>query len=186
VRLPGLRRVLEAIVAAAGMPRLVVPGGGPFADAVRAAQSATGIADLAAHRMAILAMQQYGLLLHSLEPRLSLVETADEVQALVAEGTAGVWLPWRMIGRDPTIQASWDVTSDSLALILATRLRAHRLVVVKAAAVPNGVGLARLAERGLIDKSFPGLTTAFDGTIEIVTAGGLDLTGRPGDPTGAR
>lgn len=183
--LPALHGVLDVILAAASGPRLVVPGGGPFADTVRAAQAATGITDLAAHRMAILAMQQYGLLLQSLAPGLALVETADEVRALVAEGTAGVWLPWRMIGRDLGIEASWEITSDSLALILATRLAARRLVLVKAAPVPPGIGLTGLAERRLIDRAFPGLATAFAGTIEIVTAGELDLTRAPRDPTGS-
>src|SRR5687767_967000 len=38
---------------------LVVPGGGPFADAVRALDRRVGLSDDAAHWMAILAMDQY-------------------------------------------------------------------------------------------------------------------------------
>jgi aspartokinase-like uncharacterized kinase len=174
---PELRRCLRAIVEAEPGPRLVVPGGGPFADAVRAAQGQLGFDGLAAHRMAILAMQQYGLLLHALEPRLALVEEEAEIAALVAARAAGVWLPWALIGRDATIAASWDVTSDSLALILATRLGAARLILAKAAPVPAAADLAGLAAGGLLDPAFPGLARAFAGRIEVVAAAGLDLTG---------
>lgn len=173
---PALRPCLARIAEAAGGARLVVPGGGPFADAVRAAQARLGFADLAAHRMAILAMQQYGLLLQALEPRLALVEHEAEIRALVAARGAAVWLPWAMLGGDASIPASWEVTSDSLALILATRLAAARLVLVKAAAVPAGAGLAALAARGLIDPAFPRLAGTFAGRVEVVSAAGLDLT----------
>src|SRR5688500_18950677 len=86
---PGLRAWLTAF---ATEPRcVVVPGGGPFADTVRRLQDEISFDDLAAHRMAILAMQQYALHLHALEPRLTLAET-DE--ALRSGGV--VWLPWRL------------------------------------------------------------------------------------------
>lgn len=162
-------------------PCLVVPGGGPFADAVRAAQARLGVDDLAAHRMAILAMQQYGLLLQALEPRLRLVERAAEIAALVHERAAGVWLPWAMAGRDGSIPASWDVTSDSLALILATRLGAARLLLVKAAAVPGAApSLAELARAGLVDAAFPGLRAAFPGEVRIVQAAQILAAGDGG------
>src|SRR4051812_7801139 len=57
---------LTACLAALGRLRgeiVVVPGGGVFADAVRAAQPRFGFSDRAAHRMAILAMEQYAVML---------------------------------------------------------------------------------------------------------------------------
>jgi aspartokinase-like uncharacterized kinase len=160
-----------ALLAERMTPCVVVPGGGPFADTVRATQARLDLDELAAHRMAILAMQQYGLLLQALEPRLRLVERACEVEALVHERAAGVWLPWAMVGRDATLPASWDVTSDSLALVLATRLGAARLLLVKAASVPDGAAsLAELARAGLIDAAFPRLRAAFSGEVRIVQA----------------
>ena len=50
-----------------------------------------------------------------------------------ARGESAVWLPWHLAGREPTIAASWDVTSDSLACWLATRLGASDLVLIKSA-----------------------------------------------------
>ena len=91
---PELRRWLASIAESQGAC-LVVPGGGPFADTVRATQQALGFDDLAAHRMAILAMQQYGLLLRSIEPRLRLVESAEDIAKLMRDHASGIWLPGR-------------------------------------------------------------------------------------------
>src|SRR5262245_14143830 len=42
---------------------VIVPGGGPFADQVRAAQGRWRFPDAIAHRMCVLAMEQFGLLI---------------------------------------------------------------------------------------------------------------------------
>ena len=87
---PALRQRLAELATLPGPARIVVPGGGPFADAVRVLQPALAVDDLAAHRMAILAMQQFGLALQGIEPRLALAETEAELRA----AKAAVWLPW--------------------------------------------------------------------------------------------
>ena len=162
---PTLRRWLRSLAEAPDPPWVVVPGGGPFADAVRGLQPAMGFGDLAAHRMAILAMQQFGLALQALEPRLALAETEAELHT----GPASVWLPWRLAGRDATVAASWDVTSDSLACWLATRLKAAALFLVKSGQVPKGEATAAaLAEAGLVDAAFPALARRFGGNIRVL------------------
>ncbi len=57
IRSPDLASWLEAIVDARA-PVVVVPGGGALADEVRACQASLGFGDGAAHRMALLAMDQ--------------------------------------------------------------------------------------------------------------------------------
>ena len=162
---PALRHWLERLASLPGPPRVVVPGGGPFADAVRALQPALGVGELAAHRMAILAMQQFGLALQALEPRLSLAETEPELRS----ATAAVWLPWRLAGRAPALAASWDVTSDSIACWLATRLDARELVLVKSAAIAQGRDTERqLAEPGLVDPAFAHYRRRFAGRVRIL------------------
>ena len=54
---PHIRDWLAAIVAEAG-GIVIVPGGGPFADAVRSAQPRMGFDDRAGDAMALLAMEQ--------------------------------------------------------------------------------------------------------------------------------
>ena len=159
---PALRGWLRALAGGPGPARIVVPGGGPFADTVRRLQPALRFDELAAHRMAILAMQQLGLALQSLEPTLALAETDAELRAT----RAAVWLPWRLAGRAADIPASWDVTSDSLACWLAIRLGAETLVLVKSAAVPKGEHAAPgLVTTGLLDAAFPAMARRFRGRI---------------------
>jgi aspartokinase-like uncharacterized kinase len=70
--LAGSERLREWLAALAGQPGLVlVPGGGPFADAVRAAQGALRFDDATAHHLAMLAMEQYGRALCALQPGLA-------------------------------------------------------------------------------------------------------------------
>jgi 5-(aminomethyl)-3-furanmethanol phosphate kinase len=165
-RSQGLDPWLEAVAGAEGEARLVVPGGGPFADAIRGLQEGLAFDDRTAHRMALLAMQQLGLFLHAREPRLALVETPADIEALRPEGGAGVWLPWAMFGRDPEVPASWDATSDSMALLLAIRTRAHGLLLVKSAPLPAGEAPAdSLAKDGILDLAFPRLLLGYGGPV---------------------
>jgi aspartokinase-like uncharacterized kinase len=162
---PSLRRWLAWLATAPGEPRIVVPGGGPFADAVRVLQPRLGFDDLAAHRMAILAMHQYGLAMQALEPRLDLAETDEELRS----AQAAVWLPWRIAGLDGAIAPSWHATSDSLACWLAIRLGASRLVLVKSATVPAGEhDAASLAAVGLLDGAFAGMAHRFRGSVTLI------------------
>lgn len=162
---PALRQRLAELATLPGPARIVVPGGGPFADAVRALQPALAVDDVAAHRMAILAMQQFGLALQAIEPRLALAETESELRA----AQAAVWLPWRLAGRAPAIAASWEVTSDSLACWLATRLGASDLVLVKSAMHAQAAAdVAVWAAAGMVDPAFPAFAGGFNGRLRLV------------------
>jgi 5-(aminomethyl)-3-furanmethanol phosphate kinase len=135
---------------------VIAPGGGVFADAVRAAQTRFGISDRAASRMAVLAMEQYAQVLLDLAPSLQACAGASAIRAALAASGVALWLPSVMVDDDPAIATSWDVTSDSLAAWLARRLEAERLVLVKSAAVPPPpVTAAQLTGLGLVDAAFP-------------------------------
>ena len=151
---PHLPRWIEAIAMHRG--RIVlVPGGGPFADAVRAAQPKMGFDDGAAHRMALLAMEQYGCALASGRKRFSLAETRAAIDRALALRQVPVWLPTRMVLAAPEIPWSWDVTSDSLAAWLAGKIGARRLLLVKHDATAGTVRARELLRRGVVDKAFP-------------------------------
>src|SRR3954465_16072595 len=116
---------IEAIPALAGRI-VVVPGGGPFADAVRDAQSKMGFGDEAAHHMALLAMEQYGCALAGLNRACVLADSLAAIGRALAEEQVPGWLPSRMALAANDIPCSWDVTSDSLAAWLAGGLGASR------------------------------------------------------------
>jgi aspartokinase-like uncharacterized kinase len=156
-----------AAVGSAVEPVVLVPGGGPFADAVRAAQPAMGFDDEAAHDMALMAMAQYGRALAARGGRFVYSDTIAAVHDALANGAIPVWSPWPMLRLHPDIPRSWDVTSDSLAAWLASALDATRLVLVK------HVSPVDAAQPGLVDAAFAGFAGRFGGAVLI--AGPSDL-----------
>jgi 5-(aminomethyl)-3-furanmethanol phosphate kinase len=151
-----LRSWLALLMERGGSSCVIVPGGGDFAEAVRAAQARYGFSDRAAHRMALLAMQQYGLLLMDLAPSLTPCASEVHIRAVLAAGGLALWWPCAMVDAEPGIAASWAVSSDSLAAWLAHKIDAARLVLVKSApAPPPPLSPSRLAALGLVDRAFP-------------------------------
>ena len=153
-----LRRWTGAVAACAGRV-VIVPGGGPFADAVRAAQPVMGFDDVAAHHMALLAMEQFGRALASFDARFSPADSIEELRRGLRDDKVPVWLPTRMTLAAAEVPASWDVTSDSLAAWLAGRLGARRLVLMKQIDPPRD-SADRLAAQGIVDQAFPGFLAA--------------------------
>lgn len=174
---------------------IVVPGGGAFADAVRGAQPALGLTDSAAHRMALLAMEQMAHAMADLAPALRPAQTLAALGAAAEQGTA-LWFPAALTIGNAEIRESWDVTSDSLALWLATRLAAPRLLLVKApgAAVPAASGtlaqqVSAWTAAGLVDAAFATLASRFAGDIVLVPADDADRLAAalgPGSGTGGK
>lgn len=151
---PDLPPWLE-VIARASRPIVVVTGGGPFADEVRALQRRWSFPDATAHRMAIMAMEQYAHMLAGLSARLAPASSAEDIAARLREGLVPVWLPVAMTADHPDIPESWSVTSDSLAVWLAGEIGADRVILVKSAPPPPGpVDAAELAARGLVDDAF--------------------------------
>jgi 5-(aminomethyl)-3-furanmethanol phosphate kinase len=165
------RRELPELLAGLGTRRLrpvaIVPGGGVFADAVRAAQRARGFDDSLAHRLALDAMGQMAQVLASLAPRAAILADPDDFPAAHAAGAMPIWTPSRLKAGHPAIPETWAVTSDSLALFLATAIRAERLVLLKAVEAPAGADLGDLSADGLVDAAFPAFATRFRGAIEV-------------------
>lgn len=156
---PELTGWLDAL-ASGGGKIVLVPGGGPFADAVRAMQRSWSFSDATAHHLAMLAMEQYGLMLAGMQPALRPAASRAAIRQRLAEGSVPVWLPVRMALDRPEIPRSWEVTSDSLAGWLAAALRADGLLLVKSVSVAAGSTMEDLAARGIID---PLLPTFLDG-----------------------
>ncbi len=110
---------------------IIVPGGGEFADSVRDLQNKYQFDDLAAHKMALLAMCQYGQLLVSLNKKLKIVSDIDTLMSDSGKHLPLLWLPLSLCDDQSDIPASWDFTSDSIALWLAIKLAAEKLILVK-------------------------------------------------------
>lgn len=158
------RSLLSHIAEGAHGACIVVPGGGAFAEAVRERQGREGFDDATAHRLALDAMGRMASLSRAIEPRLlPTVEPWNEGPS----AAAWIWDPAALRAGHPDIPETWDVTSDSLTLWLAARLRALRCVLVKSADAPHGADLAALAGLGLVDAAAPAFAARFPGAIEL-------------------
>jgi len=122
-----------ACLAEAGRSRhlLVVPGGGASADVVRDQDERFGLRPSTAHWMAILAMDQFGLLLADLTPGARVARTLDEARARLEHSGVTVLLPSEPLRRADPLPHSWSVTSDSIAAWLTARTGARLLVLLK-------------------------------------------------------
>ena len=124
--LDGLRRACADVIALSERcPVLVVPGGGPFADAVRAVDAQVGLDNGVAHALALRAMDQLGLLLAPWLP------AAEPLTGLVAPRTLGLLMAAPAFSGRADIPEAWAVTSDSLAVLAAGAIGADEAILLK-------------------------------------------------------
>lgn len=118
---------------------LIVPGGGTFADTVRAAARQHDLGASAAHWMAVLAMDQYAHLLADVLPDGVVVFEPAEIAEVLKGGGLPVLAPFRWIRRADPLPHSWEVTGDSIAAWIAGQLGARKLILLKSGSERSGV-----------------------------------------------
>ena len=167
---PALRHLLTLLEGCGGRV-CIVPGGGPFSESVRHAQSDMGFDDEAAHRMAILGMEQYAHALKSLCPSLHAVATRDDILDSSRAGSASLWFPAALLIDDETIDHSWQVTSDSLAVWMAKMCGVGRVVLIKQVERAVETDVLTLSRRGVVDAALPDMLADWPGALFIANAG---------------
>jgi aspartokinase-like uncharacterized kinase len=157
VRSPDLSAWLDAITAVPG-PVVVVPGGGALADEVRNCQQQLGFGNAPAHRMALLAMDQLAWAVAGMRPGLEVGTTENALREIVSRGHVAVWAPYALIAGRARTEESWRLTSDSLAVWLASKLGARRCYLIKSIARRHArYGAEGLAREGVVDEAFPAM-----------------------------
>ena len=121
---------------------LIVPGGWIFANLVRRINPRN---DSIAHWMAVLAMEQYGYYISSFG--VDTVRPRDFNELSKIEGSSSVWvlLPYELMKNNDELPHSWDVTSDSIAVWIASKLEAKE--VIKLTDVDGIILNGRVVER---------------------------------------
>jgi aspartokinase-like uncharacterized kinase len=146
----------------------LVCGGGRFADEVRRAQQRWQFDDLPAHNMAVLAMAQSAYLALGLQPALCLAGSDAEIRRVLHRGRTALWLPMDALCDRPDAHTNWANSSDSLALALAQRLNAERLIVVKSCPLTEPGDLAAQTAAGVLDARFAQLAEEASFPIELI------------------
>jgi aspartokinase-like uncharacterized kinase len=119
--------------AAGAQPIVVVPGGGEFTDAVRDAGRRFALRSATAHRMALLAMDQFGCLLGDLIPDAVLCPSVTRARDEAESGRAAILLPAEQLAYDGTLPDSWALSSESIAVWVAGVLGGARALLITAA-----------------------------------------------------
>ncbi|KTE91125.1 hypothetical protein AT727_05880 [Desulfitobacterium hafniense] len=140
-----LLRQLCNLIAGCGQKRsiLIVPGGGPFADLIRAYERHWDLEEETCHFMALAAMDQYAYILRERIPG----STVDALGSLECSQSGGlpcsadslsssgvrILLCSHFLRQVPAtaLPRSWETTSDSIAAYLAKQLNCSLLVLVK-------------------------------------------------------
>lgn len=183
---PELPRWLDTLVKISDGKVLIVPGGGMFADTVREVQTISGVNDQVAHHLALLAMDQFGLMLAGMNPGLVTASSELEIAERGWQHRGIVWLPSHMVLADENIPQNWHVTSDSLSAWIAGKIGSEQLVLVKSKVLSSyqkSSSVQSLIADGLIDHAFPEFsaecnfqTWVLNKSDHDVFAEGLDLT----------
>ena len=119
-------------------PFLIVPGGGPFANAVREVR----VDRDAAHWMAIAAMEQYGWYVAS--------HGIPSTCSLTIPDRPTVLLPYHCLREHDPLPHSWDVTSDTIAAWVAGRLGLDLLLLKSVDGISAGAKLLETVTAPLV------------------------------------
>jgi aspartokinase-like uncharacterized kinase len=137
-----------------------------FADLIREQQSLLHFNDQAAHEMAILAMHQYAIFLHSIAP--SKWTYLDNLDLEIKHNQVYIWRPNLYELTQHEIAATWSITSDSLAAWLCHYLNAKKLLVIKSTPVDSSFDLTQLVHCGIVDESFLDYTNILTCPIHVI------------------
>jgi aspartokinase-like uncharacterized kinase len=152
---------------------VLIAGGGPFADAIRAVDARFGLGEEASHWLCVRALGVSARLLAALLPEAkfagegvgSLVRRLETVAMKAALGESDsrpfyVLDPETFLCSEEPLLANplphtWSVTSDSIAARLAEALGAQELVLLKSSFGFAVSDIHAAAEAGFVDAEFP-------------------------------
>ncbi|MHA1318310.1 MAG: amino acid kinase family protein [Promethearchaeota archaeon] len=108
---------------------IVIPGGGTLANFVRSLDDILEIGDDLAHWIAIYSMNYNGIILNRKYPNLESIDKLKTFQD--AKQIFCIFLPYSFLREDDTLPHNWDVTSDSIALYVANKLKLSQCFLIK-------------------------------------------------------
>jgi len=109
---------------------IIVPGGGEFADAVRALDKRFALSTYVSHQMAILAMDQYGYVLSDLIPNSCIIDNFGKIKTTFDSEKIPIFLPSKYFAKNNPLPNSWEITSDSIAIYFAVQLATSRVILL--------------------------------------------------------
>jgi len=138
---------------------LVVVGGGKLIDAIRAIDRVRPGNPTAIHWMCVDLLTTTTRLVHDWFPHWQLVSTPADFQKSLKQGF-GTSVPalvdvssFYSPDADGGLPTDWDTTSDAIAALLATLVKADELVLLKSCDVDPQASIDELAIAGVVDQA---------------------------------
>ncbi|MFW9879583.1 MAG: hypothetical protein ACFFG0_41435 [Candidatus Thorarchaeota archaeon] len=108
---------------------ILIPGGGSFANFIRKVYSELKFTDELAHWMSIISMNYNGMGLSKKFPKLDVFE--DYIKLTKPGKIFCIFLPYQFLKENDKLPHNWDVTSDSITLLLARELGLNECFLIK-------------------------------------------------------
>jgi dihydroneopterin aldolase len=159
---PDLPSFLRRLTADRDEPTILVAGGGPAVDLLRAWSRDGSLDDEFCHDWSLRIMTTNAEAL----ARLTGVGAVFAEPVFVPHHV--VWLDaLTFAARVPAVELpeNWSVSSDSIAAVAARRFGAASLTLLKSVDLPGGATADDAARNGLVDEWFPNATRSYSGEV---------------------
>ena len=143
---------------------IIIPGGGLFANHIRAVQKDYNLENDIAHDMALYSMSQMGLLISSIDRiNLHFCNTKHEISRVIEDNKVPIIGSFDFLKtRIGSSNKDWSITSDSIALLISEELKLNTLLIVKSCLCSfidskialNQIKVNKLVSLGILDASF--------------------------------
>ena len=110
---------------------VIISGGGSSANLIRGLDNKLNLGDDLAHWMATYTMDYNGLKICEKYPEIECIDDFDELSGSIEKKSIIVFLPYNYFTNIDELPHSWDVTSDSLTLFLAHKLKLDECFLIK-------------------------------------------------------
>jgi len=113
---------------------IIIPGGGSYANFIRKIDIVLNIGDNLAHWMAILAMDYNGIELNKKFSDIEKISDFEQLEKVLSEDNKNrifIFGPFEYLYNNDPLPHSWEVTSDSITLYIASKLKLKECFLIK-------------------------------------------------------
>ena len=108
---------------------IIIPGGGSYANFIRKLDAKLEIGDELSHWMAIFAMNCNGIMICQKYNEIRCISDISELKK--SNKTISIFLPFDFLYQSDKLPHNWSVTSDSIAIYIASILELNQCFLIK-------------------------------------------------------
>lgn len=112
-----------------GKCTIVICGGGEFANKIREYDAKIAFSNTASHKTAIYCMDIIGMLVADKVDGAEAVYSLEDAKKLLEDGKLPILLPSKLFEYLDPLEHSWNVTSDSISVCIASLIKSKILIV---------------------------------------------------------